>query len=1109
MRVANRFLSIVACAGVVGMFLGHSSAEAQLPQTRVYSIFPLGGEAGTSFDLTLTSGADLEEINQLLFNHPGLTATPKLQTVSGQQPPVANTFTVTIAPDVPVGRYQLNAVGFFGISNPRTFQVGARPEITETEPNNSVEQAQSVEWNQTINARMNAATDVDWFKINGKAGQRMLGQLYARRLDSRLDGTIELYDVRGRRLAVARNNVHHDPLLDVTFPADGVYLLKVFDFVYGGGEEYAYRFTLTDGPHLDFVFPPAGAPGTTGPFTIYGRNLPGGEPTDVKSYGHALQKLTVNIPVPTDPTQLDPHLPLEQFSAGIDGFSYVYTGPTGASNSVLIAFANGPVTLEQEPNNDPAKPQSIGIPGEIAGQFQSRGDIDYYTFEARAKETYWFEVIGHRLGYGADPYFTIDRVVVDDKGKETLQRVVAADDDPVNPLPVIFELPNDDATVKFTAPADGKYRIAMRDRSAASRGDPSLIYRLLIRKESPDFRVVAVPVSPTAPNVRQASPWSVGLRRGDHAAVPVAVLRRDGFTGPVQIVAEGLPPGVTCPDIILGPTPSSGDLIFSAAEDAPHWAGVIQIVGKAAIEDPALAEALTAVQATLKPAQDAFAQANAALAKPADDLQKSNDALAAAKKELADKPDDEALKKKVADAEAAVAPVMAAQKTAADARAAAEQNVKQVEAAVAAAKQAVFSSRKAVMHPARIGTILYNGQQNIPGDGRVSQNLPLSVIAEAAPFELLTDVHRVTINHGRQILVPVKIVRRDGFDNAVPLTFVGQPQNVQVENKPIPKEKSDEVFRIFVPPNAPAGTYVMHLVGQQQVSYRRNPAKAQRALEELRAASIIAEATKDAFRKASTAKDEAIRKTQEAQAALQKAAEAKAAADKAIVDAQAVEKAAEQALKDAGDNADAKAAAEKQLAEAKAVAVKAKESAESAEKARLEAEKGVKSAEEVKAKAEGEAQQAEEKDKAATAVKGAADERAKQADKYATAQNVNAFSPTLPIVLTIKPAPYVVTAAPAEGGNLKKGQKNEVKVTVNRQNGFAGPVTVSLPLPPGVTGVKAEPIVIPADKNEGVLVIETAADAPEAALANMVVHVAAQFEGDAAVDAPVTLKVVP
>ena len=76
------------------------------------------------------------------------------------------------------------------------------------------------------------------------------------------------------------------------------------------------------------------------------------------------------------------------------------------------------------------------------------------------------------------------------------------------------------------------------------------------------------------------------------------------------------------------------------------------------------------------------------------------------------------------------------------------------------------------------------------------------------------------------------------------------------------------------------------------------------------------------------------------------------------------------------------------------------------------------------------------------------------------------------------------------------------------QNGFAGPVTLTLPLPPGVTGVKAEPATIPTDQSAGVLVVEAAADAPEAALANMVVRAGAQFDGEAAVDIPVTLKVV-
>jgi hypothetical protein len=68
-------------------------------------------------------------------------------------------------------------------------------------------------------------------------------------------------------------------------------------------------------------------------------------------------------------------------------------------------------------------------------------------------------------------------------------------------------------------------------------------------------------------------------------------------------------------------------------------------------------------------------------------------------------------------------------------------------------------------------------------------------------------------------------------------------------------------------------------------------------------------------------------------------------------------------------------------------------------------------------------------------------------------------------------------------------------------------VTLTLPLPPNVTGLKAEPVTIPADQSAGTLVIEAASDAAEAQLANMVIQAVSQWEGEAAVDQPVTLKI--
>ena len=213
-------------------------------------------------------------------------------------------------------------------------------------------------------------------------------------------------------------------------------------------------------------------------------------------------------------------------------------------------------------------------------------------------------------------------------------------------------------------------------------------------------------------------------------------------------------------------------------------------------------------------------------------------------------------------------------------------------------------------------------------------------------------------------------------------------------------------------------------------------------------------------------------------------------------------------MKNAGDNADAKAAAEKKLAEAQVATKAAMDAQAAAEKARVDADVVAKQAEEAKVKSEADTKTADDKNKAATAEKTAADQRFKAADAYAKAANIAYHPTTTPIIITVKPAPYTVTASPANGGAIKVGEKIEVKCEVKRQNGFTGPVTLTLPLPPNVTGVKAEPVTIPADQTAGTLVVEAAGDAPEAQLANMVVRAVSQFEGEAAVDQPVTLKVM-
>ncbi len=111
--------------------------------------------------------------------------------------------------------------------------------------------------------------------------------------------------------------------------------------------------------------------------------------------------------------------------------------------------------------------------------------------------------------------------------------------------------------------------------------------------------------------------------------------------------------------------------------------------------------------------------------------------------------------------------------------------------------------------------------------------------------------------------------------------------------------------------------------------------------------------------------------------------------------------------------------------------------------------------------------------------------------------------------MTVKAAPFEVSASVAKGGKLKRGEQVDVKVKVRRTCAFKGPVTLGLPLPPGVTGIKADAVTMPADKSEAVLRIVAEKTAKPGAIANLVVRGAAQFEGQAEVDAPITLQVNP
>ncbi len=584
-RTAGSLFGLLVLAAAMLLSAGRAAAQ-DLPGTRLQSVFPPGGKAGTSFEVSIV-GEDTEGATALLFSHPGIKGEPVTRSPQpweeGPQV-VPNRFKVTIAPNVPAGVYEVQVAGRYGLSNPRLFQVSTLAEVEEKEANSLRSQAMSVQVPVIINGRINGGTDVDWFKFQAKKGQRLLIDLWAQRLDSALDGTLLVTDAQGRELAFDRDTNDLDPLVELTIPADGEYYVKLYDFTYGGGTTYFYRLRISSAPYIDFVIPPAVPPGKKTQVTLYGRNLPGGQDSGIKYRGRPLQKLTVTVQAPSrqEAEKQPPRQAVAPLAASVDFFWYQLNTPQGASNPVRIGLATAPVVLEKEPNDQPAQAQKVQVPCELVGQFQRPRDADWITFQANAGEVYYIEGFSQRLGLGSDLYLMLQQVTKTKDGKEQVRLLTEQDDFRLASDTRFMPLLSDDPVYRFQVPATGTYRLLVRD--LYFRGNPRLIYRVAIRPAQPDFRVLLLPRYPTL-NRDFNDRWNLQLRPGDTEVLEVFVPRQDGFAGEVTVSVQGLPPGVSCPPVVLGPAQTRAQLVFISTEDAKPWQGPVQVVAKARIGD--------------------------------------------------------------------------------------------------------------------------------------------------------------------------------------------------------------------------------------------------------------------------------------------------------------------------------------------------------------------------------------------------------------------------------------------------------------------------------------------------------------------------------------------
>lgn len=516
---------------VLSVLLPVAMVAGQPPVPQLQAVFPAGAQRGTTIEVTAV-GNQLQTALAVWLSGEGVKG--EVLKAEGNRTQLR----LTVTPDAPVGERDLRLITKGGVSNRVRFFIGVLPETNEGEPNNTVSQAQPIaHLPVVINGTLNPGEDVDCFRLMLKAGQTVTADLMAQRLfpylpsgggqPGYLDGVLVVRDSSGRELAFCDDVFHRpDPALVFTAPADGDYVLEVHDLSYRGGVQFVYRLTIGTIPVVTSSLPLGWQAGTTVRLMLSGLLLNEQVLTD-----------TFVPPSPAQPVTVVPNL---------DG------QPLGPLLLVSVPF---PTTWEVELNDAPERAMRITPPVGVNGTIYRAGDVDCFVFSVKQGQRFVMETWAWRLNSPVDTMLE----VLNSKGE-----VVAANDDHPDGLK------RPDSYLEWTAPSDGDFVVRVRNR--LDEGGDGFGYFLIVRPFQPDFEVRVIEDNPRVP-------------QGGTVAIPISVVRREGFAGEVTVTLPDVPPGWQVRPLVLPPNRNDGAPTITVPNDAPLGAMPLRFVGKAQIGD--------------------------------------------------------------------------------------------------------------------------------------------------------------------------------------------------------------------------------------------------------------------------------------------------------------------------------------------------------------------------------------------------------------------------------------------------------------------------------------------------------------------------------------------
>ncbi len=542
-RGRETFCSLAAPALIVFCitFLSDLPACAQAVASKEPSsthIFPAGGRRGTVVPVRIGAECLPPGANLRVWGE-GVRGPDKLGSRAGvhgepsasRLPLDANAITypkewesqLEVDANAPLGTKLWRLTCGWGGAQVRPFLVGDLAEFIETEPNSTPARAERVQLPITVNGQIYGERDVDFYVFSANAGDVIVCDVLAARLGSPLEPVIEVRDPEGRRVAGQEVRIENDAVLAIRARTSGDYTLNIANVGFRGGPEQVYRLTLSTAPYVPFAFPPGGRAGD-----------------------QPLVKLFALTGTSEFRTWDEP-VPLVAARAGV----FQFHSAAAVGSSVALEVGDLPEVVMGGEHRTKGSALDVALPVTINGCLMRAESEDWCRLSVRTAGTYSLVCRPVPASSAALPIVTLE----DADGKLVAQGSA-------------LEAPDHQCRFDWTAPAEGVYRVRVRDQQQGVRGGPEFLYRMSIRPADPDFSL-----SLTAD--------FINVTQGAKGEVELIVRRSGGFTGPIDLAWSGLPAGVQIEPAQIPENQPRIKLSVSVPEDARPADATLQIVGTA------------------------------------------------------------------------------------------------------------------------------------------------------------------------------------------------------------------------------------------------------------------------------------------------------------------------------------------------------------------------------------------------------------------------------------------------------------------------------------------------------------------------------------------------